>query len=259
MYSIKLLRVAVCYTHLMTKLILSDFDAVAFDVEGTLANTIPTHHSTRIEAFEQYGFGDVTREQHELGPIYGSSHTDITGGVLHAAGLIDTTVPFDENPVVLDIISAKGVLFDKAAKKGFDAMPGAVRFVLAIAPHFMGKMALVTSSEEAYVHPFIKRYGLDAYFPADLVIGHETVVAEGLEVKPSGDSYRLAMKRLHAKNMLVFEDTVPGVIAGKKAGATVVALCFDENSSRLFRGKNLPYPPDVIVCDYEEAATVFGL
>jgi beta-phosphoglucomutase-like phosphatase (HAD superfamily) len=46
---------------------LTDFDAVVFDLEGTLADTIPTHHSTRMRAFEQHGFGNIIREQHELG------------------------------------------------------------------------------------------------------------------------------------------------------------------------------------------------
>lgn len=52
----------------MTEFKLTDFDAVAFDLEGTLADTMPTHHSTRLVAFEQHGFGHVTHEQHELGP-----------------------------------------------------------------------------------------------------------------------------------------------------------------------------------------------
>jgi phosphoglycolate phosphatase-like HAD superfamily hydrolase len=35
----------------MKKFNLANFDAIAFDVEGTLANTLPTHHNTRIKAF----------------------------------------------------------------------------------------------------------------------------------------------------------------------------------------------------------------
>jgi beta-phosphoglucomutase-like phosphatase (HAD superfamily) len=184
----------------MTEFKLTDFDAVAFDLEGTLADTIPTHHNTRIQAFERHGFGHITREQHELGPTYGSSHFDILGGILHAAGEIDSSVPFQQNKTVLNVIATKSGLFRAAAAKGFDAMPGAINSVRAIAPFFVGKTAIVTSSEEEFIFPFIERYDLGQYFPDEHVIGHESVVVEGLEVKPSGDPYGLGMRRLQAKN-----------------------------------------------------------
>jgi beta-phosphoglucomutase-like phosphatase (HAD superfamily) len=105
----------------MAEFKLTDFDAVAFDLEGTLADTIPTHHSTCMQAFEQHGFGHITREQHELGSTYGSSHFDILGGILHAAGEIDDKVPFQQNKAVLDVIVTKGELFKAAAAEGFEA------------------------------------------------------------------------------------------------------------------------------------------
>ncbi len=243
----------------MTEFKLADFDAVAFDLEGTLADTIPTHHSTRIQAFEQHGLGHITREQHELGPTYGSSHFDILGGILHAAGEIDSNTPFQQNKTVLDVSVTKGRLFKAAAAKGFEAMPGAIDFVRAIAPYFIGKMAIVTSSEEEFIFPFIERYDLGQYFPNEHVIGHESVVAEGLDVKPSGDPYSLSMQRLRAKSLLVFEDTTSGVASAKKAGATVIALGFDTQNSYLFRNGHLEYPPDAVVATYDEAAAMLGI
>lgn len=243
----------------MAEFQLTDFDAVAFDLEGTLADTIPTHHSTRIQAFEQHGFGHITREQHELGPTYGSSHFDILGGILHAAGEIDSNVPFHQNQTVLDVIATKGGLFKAAAAKGFDAMPGAINFVRTIAPYFIGKMAIVTSSEEEFIFPFIERYDLGQYFSDERVIGHESVIAEGLQVKPSSDPYTLGMRRLHAKRLLVFEDTTSGVASAKKAGATVIALGFDAQNNHLFRTGQLEYPPDAVVATYDEAALLLGI
>jgi len=64
------------------------------DVEGTLADTLPVHQAARLEAFAQHGYGHITPEQHALGPTYGSSTADITGGVLHAAGEIKKDGPF---------------------------------------------------------------------------------------------------------------------------------------------------------------------
>jgi beta-phosphoglucomutase-like phosphatase (HAD superfamily) len=108
-------------------------------------------------------------------------------------------------------------------------------------------MAIVTSSEEEFISPFLDRYDLGRYFPSEHIIGHESVVAEGLEVKPSGDPYTLGMQRLHAKNLLVFKDTIFGVASAKKAGATVIALAFDTRNSKLFKTGQLQYPPDAMV------------
>jgi beta-phosphoglucomutase-like phosphatase (HAD superfamily) len=243
----------------MVELKLTDFDGVAFDLEGTLADTIPTHHSTRLQAFEQHGFGNITREQHELGPTYGSSYLDIIGGILLAAGEIDAHIPFQQNKTVLDVVATKGQLFKAAAAKGFDAMPGAIDFVREMATHFAGRMAIVTSCEEEFISPFLDRYDLSQYFPGEHIIGHESVIAEGLEVKPSGDPYTLGMRRLHAKDLLVFEDTASGVASAKKAGATVIALEFDMQNSKLFKTGRLEYPPDAVVATYDEAAVLLGV
>jgi beta-phosphoglucomutase-like phosphatase (HAD superfamily) len=238
---------------------LTDFDGLIFDLEGTLADTIPTHHATRMQAFQHHGFGHITREEHELGTTYGSSTPDILGGILHAAGDIDVSVPFHQNQSVMDVSNTKAKLFKTAAAKGFDAMPGAIDFIKMIAPYFVGKMAIVSSSEEEFIFPFVQRYNLEKYFPKDHIIGHESVMAAGLQVKPSGDPFVLGMQRIQAKNVLVFEDTISGTAAAKKAHATVIALGFDAKNDHLFRNTKLEYPPDAVVANYAEAAALFSL
>lgn len=243
----------------MRALDLSSFDAVAFDVEGTLANTIPTHHAARLKAFDQHGFGHITPEQHELGPTYGSSMPDIIGGILHAAGEIEKDGDFKDHPVVQTVMDSKAQLFEGLAAEGFTEMPGAISFVKAVAAQFTGRMALVTSSHARFVIPFLQRYDISELFPADLVITEDVMLAEGLDGKPSPDPYLLAKKRLHANRLLVFEDTVPGVEAAKKAGATVVALGFDKHNAALFKSGNIPYPPDVFATDYQAARELLGI
>lgn len=243
----------------MKKLSISNFDAVAFDMEGTLADTIPLHHTARLEAFKHHGFAHITREQHELGPTYGSATADIIGGILHAAGEIDNSEPFYKNPTVQEVIKTKTNLFRDSATEGFEAMPGAIAFIKQIAPHFSHKMALVTSSGEEFVHPFIQRYNLAQYFSPATTIGHETVIAEGLQPKPSGDPYTLAMHRLGSKSLLVFEDTVSGVKAAKLAHATVIALAFNKENAKLFKSGTLEHAPDRVVNSYEEAAKLLGI
>ena len=243
----------------MKHLSLSDFDAVAFDFEGTLADTIPTHHATRMKAFEHHGFGHITSEQHALGPTYGSVPADIIGGILHAAGEITKDGPFKHHPTVQNVIATKAKLFDDVAASGFTEMPGAAAFVKTIAEKFPNKIAIVTTLPERFVTPFLERYGLMAHFSPDQIIGEKTVQAEGLEPKPAPDAFELAMQRLNAKRLLVFEDTAPGVESAKRAGATVVALGFDKHNAELFASGKLAYPPDVFVTDYGQARKASSL
>ena len=238
---------------------LEDFDAVAFDMEGTLADTIPVHHTARLAAFAQHGYGHITPAQHALGSTYGSSPEDIIGGILHAAGEIDADTPFAEHPTVQAVVQTRKTLFTTSAAAGFEAMPGAIAFVEMLASRYADRLALVTSSPGEFVGPFLERYGLAGFFRPELVISHDTVVAEGLQGKPHPDPYALAMRRLGTKKLLVFEDTSPGVAAAKRAGATVVGLGFDEHSARQFQSGGLEYPPDVFVRDYTEASEVLGL
>lgn len=138
-------------------------------------------------------------------------------------------------------------------------MPGAVDFVRDITTVFAGRAALVTSSPKRFVTPFLDRYNLSQYFAEDLIISDDTIQAEGLEGKPSPDAYLLALQQLNATNLLVFEDTVSGVISAKKAGATVIALGFDLQSAKLLGSGELSFPPDLFVRDYDEARTSLGM
>jgi HAD superfamily hydrolase (TIGR01509 family) len=243
----------------MKKIRLEDFEAIAFDIEGTLADTIPTHHAARLEAFQNHGYGHITREQHELGPTYGSSTADIIGGILRATGEIQQDGPFKHHPAVQEVIASKMQLFEKSAAKGFDEMPDATHFVRLISAIFMGRMALVTSSPERFVLPFLDRYDIAKYFPKDYIISEDTIIAQGLEGKPAPDPYQLAMGRLGTSNLLVFEDTVSGVASAKAAGATVIALGFEPNNTKLFKSSDLPYPPDALVSNYTEARKLLNL
>ena len=236
---------------------LADFDAVAFDIEGTLADTIPTHHAARLQAFAEHGFGHITSEEHDLGSTYGSTNYDIAGGILHTAGHIDKIRPFSEHPIVQKVVATKDIIFDKLAAEGFMAQPGAAEFVKIIGEHFPGKVALVTAASLRHVQPFIEQFGLDKVVRSELIITDETVHEFGLMPKPSPDPYKLAKHWLQAQKLLVFEDTLPGIRAGKQAGATVIALGFDAHNRRLFLQAD--YPPDAVVMSYAEARQLLGL
>lgn len=243
----------------MKQLSLTAFDGVAFDLEGTLADTLPAHFRSSIVAFTKHGYGHITEEEHAHGALHGSTYEDITGHVLHAAGVIEKTMPFADHPMVRRLAQASRDEFVKEAAQGFTEMPGATAFVKTIAAHFAKRLCLVTSAPEDHAQPFIDKYVLGECFPSDRVIGENIIVAEGLQCKPAADPYLLAMKRIGATHLLVFEDTVVGTAAAKKAGATVIALGSNNRHFEALSSPDLEYPPDVVVRSYDEACQVLDL
>ncbi|HJQ08864.1 MAG TPA: HAD family phosphatase [Candidatus Saccharimonadales bacterium] len=236
---------------------LSDFDAVAFDFDGTLANTIPIHHKARQEAFKRHGFGHITKAQHALGPIYGSTAHDIIGGILQAAGEIKKIGPFDQHETVKAVAVTRKQLVSALVSKGLDEMPGATDFLKAIHSRFHNKVAIVTASPAGWVLPFMKRYKLDEILATDLLIDEEVVTRLQLGYKPSPDPYNLAKQRLGARRLLVFEDNAAGVESAKRAGATVIAMGFEKEIVRQFETKK--YLPDVIAMSYNEARYILSM
>jgi beta-phosphoglucomutase-like phosphatase (HAD superfamily) len=67
------------------------------------------------------------------------------------------------------------------------------------------------------------------------------------------------MKKLKSSNLLVFEDTIPGVASAKRANATVIALGFDRLSYSKFQEADLEFTPDLVARDYDEATKMLGL
>jgi beta-phosphoglucomutase-like phosphatase (HAD superfamily) len=239
---------------------LGDFDGVAFDIEGTLADTIPSHHAARLSAFAQHGFGHITPKEHAKGPTYGSTVDDIVGGILHAAGAIEHTSNYKDHPLVRKIKVTKTSEFEKLAALGFAAVPGGPDFVREIARHFPGKVAFVTSSPERFVMPFLSNNGLLELVTPELIISGDTIEALGLHDKPAADPYVVAKERLSAQHILVFEDTIPGTASGKLAGATVITIANEPSTAQLLANSDaLPYPPDRIINNYDEARSLLRL
>lgn len=87
--------------------------------------------------------------------------------------------------------------------------------------HTMGiRMAIATSNSRELVEAVLTAHDLTDLFDA-VVTGCD--VAHG---KPSPDIYLEAATRLQVSpsNCLVFEDIIPGIMAGKNAGMTVIAV-----------------------------------
>lgn len=99
-----------------------------------------------------------------------------------------------------------------------ELLPGAKEAVHMAKKHGL-KIALVTGSNNSAVRA-LEKFNIKKYFNT-LVLG--TDITKG---KPDPQGYLLAMKRLgvEPEESVVVEDSVPGVLSGKSAGAKIIAV-----------------------------------
>lgn len=90
-------------------------------------------------------------------------------------------------------------------------------------------MGIATSSSNTWPANLIKRLGVENFF--SFIVGREDV----REVKPHPDLYLKALKlgNVTKDRVLIFEDSIPGIIAAEAAGIVPIVI----NSSKAMKGK----------------------
>lgn len=242
------------------KLELSQFDAVAFDFDGTLANTIPVHTEGGRYAFAHHGVLGVTEEQHILGHLHGTTPHTVIAGMLKEASLI----PFDADPytheLVNRLVSTKVDYHHLQARSGFEQHPGSVE-MYKLMVELMGAehVSIVTTATLAEVTPFTQRYDLAKYLTPERTITVETVQEYGLRLKPYGDAYILAASRMGVEpgRLLVVEDSAGGVASGKRATGLVLAVGTTNAQAALY-DLTLEYHPDLFAESFADIELVRG-
>ena len=241
-----------------------EISAFALDLDGTLANTNPTHAIARLMAFnimadetKDIRFAQVLEQIHAEAHTHGSNPQAIIGWALQKAGIV--TELTDKR--VLRAVELKKEIYAELAERGQDEMPGAINFVrklLSVAPN---RTAIVTAAhKDTEVMPFLSRYLLKEDFPGERLVCHEDVGPNSL--KPHPKAYEIMIERfdLHAtpKELLVLEDTRGGIMAAKSVGATVVAIATTHSQEELsnLRGEQ---KPDYIVNNFEQLSAMIGL
>lgn len=182
---------------------LPQFDAVFFDLDGTLIDTETVAQRTGMAAFAEVGF-----------PVDHAFMARLVGVDLPtAAGIIGAALPGIDHPA-LQRVWRDG--FTRAIETDLPLKLGAVQLLAArLAP-----MALVTSSGRAEAHHKLQLTGLDVYFDAIITL------ADVATPKPHPEPYLIAARRLgfDSARCLVFEDSETGAEAAHRAGCTVVQV-----------------------------------
>ena len=255
----------------MSELNLRDYSAAAFDFDGTL--TIgDLHTQARLGSFISFAettgdqrFAEIDPELHSVAHEHGSAPRQIYTWLLHAAGLIDSPTDF-EHDYVRDLVEEKKRLYKELISvtndkdKGHIEVDGASGFVKQLMSRMPGKLGIVTTAHSWEVTPFIIKYKLMNYFPANRIVTVEDLSSEDA-VKPNPQAYEIFLGRLgiyQPEDLLVIEDSKNGIESAKRAGATVVAIA-TTNSVETLQALTGFQEPDHIVESYDNLRELVGL
>ena len=178
-----------------------DCDAILFDMDGTLVDS--------RELVERMWLRWAARRGVSPEAILAVAHGRPTYDTMC---IVAPELATREEAASLDAEEA-----EEAAEQGGETqVPGAAALVAALPRE---RWAVVTSAGYDLARHRIATVGL----PLPVVLIGADNVPRG---KPAPDGYRLAAERLGVDptRTIVFEDTHPGVIAGRAAGARVVGL-----------------------------------
>lgn len=183
---------------------LTSFDAVLFDFDGTLVDTMPLHYEAYRRAFAEMGL--------EL------THEDFYGRI-GGTGLETIPLFLGGRPSPWSVVEIhqrkKAILLSLLDETELRRLPTA-----HLLPLLKGRvpMAVATSGARIGVEKMLRRLDWGSYFAA-------VVTAEDVpRGKPAPDLFLAAAARLNvpADKCLAFEDTDDGVAAATAAGAVVI-------------------------------------
>ena len=186
---------------------LNNIEAIIFDVDGTIADSMWMWKQIDIEYLGRFGIELPPDLQKNIEGMsfretahYFKEHFSISDSV---EKMMSDWNAMAANKYRYEIPLKEGVLtfFDECRRRGI----------------YLG---IVTSNSAELLGYLLKAHNLENYF--DVII----TGSDGLKGKPAPDMYLEAAKRLAVspKKCLVFEDIIPGILAGKSAGMKVCAI-----------------------------------
>ena len=180
--------------------------AIIFDLDGTLADSMPMHRKAWMNAIENY---DLNCPPQEMEQFAGLSTYKIAGEVLKRFN------PDRLQPESMELANTKIEEFEKLHSQ---VQP--IDLIVNVAIENYGKlpMAVGTGGTRATASKTLELLKLDRYFDA-------LVAAEDVENhKPEPDTFLKCASLLNVspENCLVFEDGDRGVEAAKRAGMEII-------------------------------------
>lgn len=197
----------------MNKGILDNIEAVIFDMDGTIIDSMGLWKEIDIEHFAMYG--------KELPPTLQS---EIEGmSFYQTAQYIKEQYDFPET--IEEMIDLWNQMARKKYAEDVTFKPGAKEFLDYCKANNI-KLGIATSNSRFLYDAVSEHLGFDYYFDCVLT------GSEVLNGKPAPDVYLKVAENLNVEpsKCLVFEDIIKGIMAGHNAGMTVCAV--DDDYSR---------------------------
>ncbi len=206
------------------------FDAVLFDMDGTLLDSTPAVNRSWLRWAREEG----------IDPDRLSGWHGVT-----ASGIVDALLAERDDAGRADALERINAL-ELSDTDGVVALPGATETLAALA--VPGRSAIVTSSTRSLALARLEAAGLVA--PAVVVTASD--VSRG---KPHPEPFLTAARALGADpaRCLVVEDAPAGLEAGRAAGCATLAVVTTHT-----RGQLAAAPADAVVADLSELAVHVG-
>ncbi|MEQ1684854.1 MAG: HAD family phosphatase [Burkholderiaceae bacterium] len=182
-------------------------EALLFDLDGTLIDSMPHHHTAWVEWHARRGL-KIDADSFFVSTA-GRSNDEIFVDMLPGTSAVEIAVLVDE----------KETLYREFAAPSLALIAGAKVFVQRAKAAGL-RLAVCTASTPQNMALAFQRFGIDAWV--------ETVVspADGLRGKPHPDIFLEAARRLGIApaHCVVYEDAPLGVEGARRAGMQAVAL-----------------------------------
>lgn len=186
---------------------LKNKEAVIFDLDGSLVDSMWMWREIDIAYLERFG---ITLPERLQADIEGMSFSE-------------TAVYFKERFAIPDSLEQMKADWNRMAwdKYTYEVplKPGIREFLKGCKEHNI-KLGIATSNSRELVDNIANVHGLNDYFNCIMT---SCEVSRG---KPAPDIYLAVARQLKVSpsNCLVFEDIIPGIMAGKNAGMEVCAV-----------------------------------
>lgn len=181
-------------------------EAVIFDLDGTLIDTEPVAAKVVMKCFQEWG---VPASKDDAGFVAGRTWMMAIDFFFQKYKF-----PYSREEVLEKLLDR----YSEALKSDIIQVPGSVKAVQSLAGNF--KIGLVSGSNRREIFYAIQHLGIEKHF--EIVLGAEDYPRS----KPAPDGYLKALKYfgLEPWQVLVFEDSEPGIQSARAAGAWVVAI-----------------------------------